>query len=763
MKRIILFLTTILLVLGNLAYGGGMPFTGSVDWTDVEGKNASGLPFDNTTAGLAGDPDDVQAAIEALDAAIAGVESAGVTDFDLFPNDTDDDDLMEADNIEIATSSGLGVSMFSNSHFVVTAGGSVSVKANTFQPYDADLTSWGAISPTAPVFTGASITSGIAGSQQGALVLNSNTHAVYNFTLLPGTMTAGVSWRLPGAMPAGDNYLVNIDQTTGQMDYTDPATFATSGHTHDYSGTYQGLDADLSTWAGLTPSSDFQSLVPLSLAQIASSLGVEAGTHDAVTIASGIGALTLNGQELSASAKIEAIHDLANAAGYLKNDGSGNFSYDNPAGTGDMNDLIDDLTPQLGGPLDVNSQEIQSTGNIVLQLGDAAGTNKLSIQDSDGNEVYSINSDGTAAGAASATPQLILTDTSAATAEATIAVNSSGAYDAIMHLGVEDSTGESTPYIDLDGVDERIELLKYVLFSSSMGITSSTQIAGRDMGSNNGELSFKVLVDNTMTGFFRLCGDCGVIHMDKPVDLLDIDTAGVGLTASNGVMTITGKGDGQDESLTIDLNSTANTAKIGTGTGVTSIDIGDINLLAGNINGLTRAVVLTHASGAHDGTDNASTLADSGESFTANSMVGMTLYNITDGSSGLVTANDGTTITATLAGGTDNDWDASDVWQVGPGPDQSGSVFYVGAASTIRHPSTAGYAAQYYATAAAAIIVDVASSSMVITNATAAAIDAGDSIDSPATAGSFICLHNASTTIAYSHGKNGTWTDGGAD
>lgn len=158
-----------------------------------------------------------------------------------------------------------------------------------------------------------------------------------------------------------------------------------------------------------------------------------------------------------------------------------------------------------------------------------------------------------------------------------------------------------------------------------------------------------------------------------------------------------------------------------------------------------------------------STLTDSGESFTTNSMVGMTIYNITDGSSGLVTANNGTTITATLSGGTGNDWDTNDVWQVGPGPDQSGSIFYVGAASTIRHPATVGYTAQYYATAAAAIIVDVASASMVITNATAAAIDAGDSIDSPATAGSFICLHNASATLAYSHGKNGTWTDGGAD
>lgn len=86
----------------------------------------------------------------------------------------------------------------------------------------------------------------------------------------------------------------------------------------------------------------------------------------------------------------------------------------------------------------------------------------------------------------------------------------------------------------------------------------------------------------------------------------------------------------------------------------------------------------------------------------------------------------------------------------------------MGLSDAIRHPATAGYVAEYYATAAAAIIVDVAEG-MTITNATAAAIDAGDTIDSPATAGSLICLHNASTSIAYAHGRVGTWTDGGAN
>ncbi len=198
------------------------------------------------------------------------------------------------------------------------------------------------------------------------------------------------------------------------------------------------------------------------------------------------------------------------------------------------------------------------------------------------------------------------------------------------------------------------------------------------------------------------------------------------------------------------------------------VDLDNYALKAGSDNiqtsgytaGRIEPIVLTHASGIHDGSDDAAIMTDSGESFGTNAMVGMTVYNVTDGSTGLVTANDGTTITATLAGGTDNNWDTSDVWQVGPGPNQAGSIFYVSAASTIRHPTTIGYAAGYYVDGTIVLTIEVADA-MTIKNATAAAVDAGDTIDSPATAGSLIYLHNKSATEAMSHGKIGTWMDGG--
>lgn len=68
--------------------------------------------------------------------------------------------------------------------------------------------------------------------------------------------------------------------------------------------------------------------------------------------------------------------------------------------------------------------------------------------------------------------------------------------------------------------------------------------------------------------------------------------------------------------------------------------------------------------GVHDGGANQSLFTDSGESFPVDAFIGLTIFNVTDGSSGTITDNDGTTVTATLSGGTDDDWDNSDVAEI---------------------------------------------------------------------------------------------------
>lgn len=93
----------------------------------------------------------------------------------------------------------------------------------------------------------------------------------------------------------------------------------------------------------------------------------------------------------------------------------------------------------------------------------------------------------------------------------------------------------------------------------------------------------------------------------------------------------------------------------------------------------------THFSGTHSGENNAAILTDSTAAWTSSRLApsttsaGTTVYNVTDGSKCLVTANDGTTVTCTLAGGTDNDWDTGDSYRISDGypcRDQHGYSLY---------------------------------------------------------------------------------------
>jgi len=65
-------------------------------------------------------------------------------------------------------------------------------------------------------------------------------------------------------------------------------------------------------------------------------------------------------------------------------------------------------------------------------------------------------------------------------------------------------------------------------------------------------------------------------------------------------------------------------------------------------------------SSSHDGANNVAVLADSTQSWTTNEHIGKRLYNVTDGSYTVITANTANTATGVLSGGTDNDWDTGD-------------------------------------------------------------------------------------------------------
>lgn len=71
-------------------------------------------------------------------------------------------------------------------------------------------------------------------------------------------------------------------------------------------------------------------------------------------------------------------------------------------------------------------------------------------------------------------------------------------------------------------------------------------------------------------------------------------------------------------------------------------------------------------SGRHTGANDAGTLTDSGQAWTTDELVGLQIFNQTDGSSGIITANTATTVSTTLAGSTagNNDFDTSDVYEI---------------------------------------------------------------------------------------------------
>lgn len=72
------------------------------------------------------------------------------------------------------------------------------------------------------------------------------------------------------------------------------------------------------------------------------------------------------------------------------------------------------------------------------------------------------------------------------------------------------------------------------------------------------------------------------------------------------------------------------------------------------------AYTIGNLTGKHTGADNVAILTDKNLALEVNAYVGGTVRNDADGSSGTVTANTATTVTATLAGGTDNNWDTGD-------------------------------------------------------------------------------------------------------
>lgn len=132
----------------------------------------------------------------------------------------------------------------------------------------------------------------------------------------------------------------------------------------------------------------------------------------------------------------------------------------------------------------------------------------------------------------------------------------------------------------------------------------------------------------------------------SPIDVLDEAAIGAGLTTTLGNCTIIDLAHGPT-TLALTVEAVYN---------------------AGAVLGIRVHVRTSYtdlAEGTHTGGMAVALLTDAAAHFgNADELVGLIVFNVTDGSTGVITANTLNTITAALAGGTDNLWDTNDVYYI---------------------------------------------------------------------------------------------------
>ena len=175
------------------------------------------------------------------------------------------------------------------------------------------------------------------GSAQQILMKNSGTSYDWAWSTYFGTSSVTTV----GTIGTGTWQGTAIGSTyggTGVNNAGRTLTINTNGGTLDFTGTSKTLT------------------VPLD----ASVSGSNTGDNATNTQYSGLAA-----SKQDVNAKLTSISALANASGFLKNDGSGNFSYDNPAGSGTVTDVSVVTANGISGSVATST----STPAITLTLG----------------------------------------------------------------------------------------------------------------------------------------------------------------------------------------------------------------------------------------------------------------------------------------------------------------------------------------------------------------------------------------------------------
>ena len=131
---------------------------------------------------------------------------------------------------------------------------------------------------------------------------------------------------------------------------------------------------------------------------------------------------------------------------------------------------------------------------------------------------------------------------------------------------------------DITGTDVTVTFSSNkVTFSGDLQVTGDLYVANVFVTNIDGDsyVSGKLGIGKTDPSY-PLDVEGAVVSTAVTTDNVTISTTGVKLTGSNGSLTFLGFGDGQDENLKLDLNTSADTATISSTTGISSIDAGSI-------------------------------------------------------------------------------------------------------------------------------------------------------------------------------------------
>lgn len=273
--------------------------------------------------------------------------------------------------------------------------------------------------------------------------------------ILAVAMLAGPAWGQKfgsypaNSAPADGDLLLAVDIS----DTTDDPTGSTKKQTYSGLRDWFYSSDDTVSWGSGTAASvvitgnvtGTDSTVTFGSASAAFSAAVTVGTALTLGSTSADGSLVIYDDDAGgdATVTIQALDatgasyvltlppDAGVSGQFLQTDGNGVMDWATP-----FANVVEDTTPQLGGNLDVNAKkltgaiDLDSTGDVVLRLGDAGGANKVSILDSGDVEVASINSDGDFSVVSLTADSLALTDGAGVEVEGSADALANGTYQA---------------------------------------------------------------------------------------------------------------------------------------------------------------------------------------------------------------------------------------------------------------------------------------------------------------------------------------------